>query len=146
MTRWMCPSTSSLPIKPSSTTSSSINHVLGPPNTKQYSNSPIPAKWVQTLYYKAIKFHRSFQVLCWKDLCWDASKSRQWSGLIYFNLIISDIATMWDMAAMCLSPGDLALKIGVDLKQFLWVNQVVGSQDLTPTSISSIWWVQSDYF
>ena len=53
---------------------------------------------------------------------------------------------MWDMPAMSLSPGDQALKIGADLKQFMRVNQVVGSKDLTPTSISSSWWVQYDYF
>ena len=50
------------------------------------------------------------------------------------------------MPAMSLSPGDQALKIGADLKQFMRVNQVVGSKDLTPTSISSSWWVQYDYF
>ena len=55
-----------------------------------------------------------------------------------------DVATLWDMPAMRLSPGDQALKIGADLKQFMRVNQVVGSKDLTPTSISSSLWVQSD--
>ena len=53
---------------------------------------------------------------------------------------------MWDMPAMSFSRGDHALKIGADLKQFMRVNQVVGSKDLTPTSISSSWWVQYDYF
>ena len=47
-----------------------------------YSNSPSPnpVKLVQTLYYKAIKFHRFFQVICWKGLCRRLSRSQRFGS------------------------------------------------------------------